>query len=318
MTCNACVENQYFSGQGALLLATRDASGNPEGLRPVGNVSALTIGIETEEFEHKESCTGVRGKDLVLVTDISAAMNFTMESLVRENLALALFGESSAVTGAAVVDEAVTAYDNLWSQLEYISISAVTVNHAQDGASDYVTAGYGGGAAVAQDTYVTNVAGTAILKATTAGTDGAGGEPTWDLSAIGATTADGTVVWTYVAPVTLTEDTEYCLNEDAGGVNWLDVVDGEPYEVSYTYADQDDVQGLTSGVRPIRYAVFHGLNTAEDNKPVVVTAYRMSVAPLAELALITDEISQMEVETELLLDPNVTTGSQYFQIQQAI
>ena len=65
---NSCISNQYYSGQGSVLVATKNVTtGEPEGFIPVGNVSALTLSIETTVFEHKESCTGTRGIDKEIV-----------------------------------------------------------------------------------------------------------------------------------------------------------------------------------------------------------------------------------------------------------
>ncbi len=126
-TNTACVQTEYFSGQGAFLLATRSGVGVPLGFRPIGNVSALTLGIEVEDVEHKESCTGSRATDLKLVTEVSMNITFTAESIFKENLALFLFGSSSSIVGAGVVDEPVVAHHDLWSPLVNIKVSSVVV-----------------------------------------------------------------------------------------------------------------------------------------------------------------------------------------------
>jgi hypothetical protein len=53
--------DHYYSGQGVVLLAERDAQGKPTGFVPVGNVSDLKITVSTSVLEHKESHTGQRG-----------------------------------------------------------------------------------------------------------------------------------------------------------------------------------------------------------------------------------------------------------------
>ncbi len=67
----SCTTNQYFSGQGSLLLETRSVAGAAEGFVPVGNVPELTLAFDTTTFEHKESCTGSRGIDLELIQETS-------------------------------------------------------------------------------------------------------------------------------------------------------------------------------------------------------------------------------------------------------
>ncbi len=251
---NACVQSQYFSGQGAFLLADRDGSGNPLGFRPVGNVSALTLAIETTEFEHKESCTGARATDLIIVQEISATLTVTMECLFRENLALALFGSSSAIVAGSVVNEAGVARHDLWISLENIDVSSVVV------------------------------------------TD------------VGAVT-------------TFTEGTDYLCNEKAGSIFVLStgtITDLEVLEIDYDFAAQDDVQAVLTSTGATKFARFEGLNTALDpNSTMVVEVFKAQVSPLAELALINDEVAQMEVEFEVLSDPLQATASKFFTIRKS-
>ncbi len=251
---NACVNSQYFSGQGAFLLAERDGSGNPLGFRPVGNVSALTLAVETTEFEHKESCTGARAIDLVIVQEIDATLTVTMESLDRENLAIALFGTSSAIAAASVVDEGVIAFHDLWVPLAHIDVSAVVVTNT-------------GGA------------------------------------------------------ITYVEDVDYFCNNKAGSLFILStgaITDTQVLEVDYDFAAQDDVQAVTTSTGSILYGRFEGLNTALDpNSSMVVNAFKIQVQPLAELALINDEVAQMEVEMKVLSDPLQTSTSKFFEIRKS-
>jgi len=125
----ATVANQYFSGQGVLMLATRDVDGKPEGFVPVGNVSALTVGIATTEFKHKESTSGVRGTDLTMIQEIAGTMNITMESLQKDNLALALYGAAATKVGASATAEMVKGYLGKYLALENIQVSNVVVKN---------------------------------------------------------------------------------------------------------------------------------------------------------------------------------------------
>jgi len=91
-------QSQYFSGQGVVLLATRNATtGEPEGFVTIGNVSALALAVATTNLEHKESTTGARGIDLRLTQEVNATVNMTIESLSQENLALGLYGTTTDV-----------------------------------------------------------------------------------------------------------------------------------------------------------------------------------------------------------------------------
>ena len=313
---NACVVSQYLSGQGAFLLANRNAAGEPIGFREVGNVSALTIGVETTEFEHKESCTGARARDLTIVQEISATLTVTMESITRENLALALFGSSSQIAGTSVSGETIAAYQDKWSKLANIEVSSVIVTHAQAGAAGWVLS-----TVYPANSYVIGVASaTTSIFYTAAGGTSDVTEPVWVTTNIGdAQPVDNTITdWVYVGETSaLVVDTDYLLNSDAGSIKFLDVVDGQEYDVDYDFATQDDVQAIISSTGATRWARFEGLNTAQDpNTPVVVDAFKAQVSPLAELALITDEITGMEVEFEILSDLLQSTDSKFFQIRQ--
>lgn len=248
----ACTTSEYFSGQGAVLVATRDVNGDPEGFRPVGNVSALTISIEVTEFEHKESCSGVRGIDLTITQETNPTLTMTLESLSKENLALALFGTASAIAASAATDEVVTAKLDLWVPLEFLDIDTVVVQDVTD-------------------------------------------------------------------TTTYTLDTDYVLNTDAGTIMALStgtISEDDVLHIDYNYGAQEEIQALTTS-SPASVALrFEGLNTANSDSPVVVNIHSVKAQPLAELALINDEIASMEVTAKILLDATKPDGEQYFEVKK--
>jgi len=257
MAGQTCVATQYFSGQGPVLLATRDPStGAPEGFLPVGNVSSLVIAIEREEFEHKESCTGARAIDLTITQEISATVTMVMESINKENMALALFGTEAAVAAASVVAEQLIARFDKFVPLAHIKVTNIVVEPS------------GGG-----------------------------------------------------APFTL--GTDYEENLAFGTICVLStgtILDLAAIEVDYDFAAQEEIQAITSSTPPERAMRFEGLNTATDpNKELLVDVFRFAAAPLAELALILDEITQMSVEGDALVDSfKPTTGSQIFEVTKVV
>jgi len=235
-----CTTTKYYSGQGAVLLADRDpVDGEPTGFLPVGNVSALTLSIETEEFEHKESCTGARAIDLTIVQEISVGLAMTMESLNKENLALALFGTESEVASGAVVDEAQVGRLDKHLGLRRIGVSSVVVT-------------------------------------------GAAGTPVFVLN------------------------TDYTENLTMGSIFILSsgsITEGLTLEVSYSFVVQHEVEAVITSTGAEKHVRFEGLNTAESpNTETVVDVFKFKVSPLAELALINDEIAQMEIEGDVLSD----------------
>jgi hypothetical protein len=97
----------YFSGQGVVYAATRNANGSvpADGFRDLGNVPSLRLTLETDVLEHKESRSGSRQSDLRIVRERTASVTMTLESFTKENLMMLLFGTSQVVAGATVADE---------------------------------------------------------------------------------------------------------------------------------------------------------------------------------------------------------------------
>lgn len=121
--------------------------------------------------------------------------------------------------------------------------------------------------------------------------------------------------------VAYTNDTtpyDYQLNADAGSIKFAatpttsGLVDGDDLTVDYDYAAQARVDALTENPRP-RFLRFEGLNTLDGNNPVIVEAFRFTVDPAKELALISGEDqASFELEGSLLADASRTTGSKFF------
>ena len=95
----------YFSGQGRVYLAARDAGGNPLALRWAGNVPDLKVSLNIETIEHKESYSGQRLTDLQLIKGKDGEFTCTLEEFSAENLALSLYGEAASATGGTVSAE---------------------------------------------------------------------------------------------------------------------------------------------------------------------------------------------------------------------
>ena len=128
MAQNNAITSRYFSGQGILLVADRDTvTGEPQGFRNVGNVPELTLGIEQEVLEHKESTTGQRATDLRLTQETNVSFAATLEHLDPENLALVLYGNTSAVASGSAAAEEVEAFLGATVALDNIDVTNVVV-----------------------------------------------------------------------------------------------------------------------------------------------------------------------------------------------
>lgn len=115
----------------------------------------------------------------------------------------------------------------------------------------------------------------------------------------------------------LVAGTDYEVNEAAGSIKFAATIaslaDGADLTVAYTYADQYKVDALTQGAKEL-YMRFEGLNTAEENAPVVVEVFKFSTDPFQELALIADAVQSFVLEGSVLADGFRTTGSKYFSV----
>lgn len=100
--------NAYFSGQGKVFVAPRNSSGAPLSYVEVGNVPALTVQLETDVVEHKESTTGQRLLDYRLVRENRARVTMTLENFTKKNLMMMIYGtESSTTTDTSVTGEVI-------------------------------------------------------------------------------------------------------------------------------------------------------------------------------------------------------------------
>jgi hypothetical protein len=86
-----------FRGQGKVFLGLRDTSGNPKNLRYVGNVPELKFTLESTVLEHKESTSGNNLTDRRIETAVKSSCSMTLESIQKDNLALAFRGNIQTV-----------------------------------------------------------------------------------------------------------------------------------------------------------------------------------------------------------------------------
>ena len=126
-------ESYYYSGQGQVVIGERNANGKMINAYAVGNCTALEIQVAVEKIEHKESMTGNRAIDKVLVTEKNATFNVTMESLNLRNLMLAFWGSVTANAAGTVTGETHTAKPGSIVALDHPGVGTVTVMYDEAG-----------------------------------------------------------------------------------------------------------------------------------------------------------------------------------------
>ncbi len=108
-------------------------------MRALGNISAFefTANQEKKELLDFQNAGGGFANTLTRITGVEASL--TLHDLNAENIAMALYGTTSATAASAVVDEAITAYkDGLVRTANIIDTSVAPVVTGSGGTPTYV------------------------------------------------------------------------------------------------------------------------------------------------------------------------------------
>lgn len=123
--------NFYYSGQGVVMIGFKDpVTGQPTGLRPIGNVPDLKITVATTVVEHKGSQDGQRAIDARLQTETKMTVSITIENWIAANLAKATRGDATPIAAGSVSAETFNAYPGLVSGFKFIKVSAVVLKQS--------------------------------------------------------------------------------------------------------------------------------------------------------------------------------------------
>jgi hypothetical protein len=333
--------SQYFSGQGVVMIGSRDANGNPTGLRALGNVSDLKLTVATTIVDHKNSQDGQRATDARLRTDIKSTASLTLDSWFAANLAKALSGDNTVIPAGAVAAGAVNCYPGLISPLAYINTSNLVLTSATstvltayttpsapydykvnqsagsieinplDGALAPVGLGTAPSAITVGSTTVITMANTATVgeEVYLVGFTGANASSLNNISALISACDSGHIT----IPVVTTAET---ITVGAGS-RVIFANEAQPCSAAYNFSAQTLVHGLTQPLTDV-FLRFEGLNTAQGNTPVVVEIFRFSTDPLKELSLISDTFGSFQLEGAIMYDyTKLASGlSPYFHVKQ--
>jgi len=337
--------NYYFSGQGVVMIGDRDSAGKPKGLIPVGNVSALKLGLAATTLEHKESQTGNRAIDLRLVTELKSSISMTIENFSKEGLASALAGGYTSQAAAIVTAEATKLYMGKVVALANIEATNVVVKQGVTALTLYTNSttpwDYLLNATAGSIKFNDGTGGLAVDKLTTLSavtapasvTAGAETEFTWAATppqsiidagvggyfvVSGLAGTDAALVNNKPARITSintsTKKVKIAITTTTITIGVpLIATDGLAIAIDYNAAAQNVVTAMTS-LSTEKYMRFEGLNTADGGNPVVVEVFRFIVDPLKELALIGDGIGQFVLDGNVLADSLQVTGSKFFKV----
>jgi hypothetical protein len=338
-------KNYYYSGQGVVMLGNRDSvTGNPTGLKRVGNCKDLKITVATTVITHKGSQDGQRAIDARLQTETNATISMTIDNWDSENIAKASRGDKKTITAGTVAGELVNAFIGKVSGFKHISVNTVTVSLGGTALTEYVDAvtpydyklNEDAGSILLNDPTKTGlafghltgsgVAATAIAVGTNTVitvTPPTGSKIGDHVTLSGFAGANAEAVNGVTAKITALTGTSITVGLNTAGLTITAGTNSVSFDdipivltVGYNFANQFLVDGLTQPLTD-NWVRFEGLNTVDENKPVIVDLFRFSNDPFKELALLSDTFGEFVLEGSLLTDNTRPSGqSKYFQVRK--
>jgi len=104
------------------------------------------------------------------------------------------------------------------------------------------------------------------------------------------------------APATLAAGVDYVVNAQHGSIQLLNAgAYVQPLKANYSYGAVNNINMFTQSL-PERFIRFEGLNTADNNKPVLIELYRVAIDPLKSLDLISDVVTGLDLSGVTMMD----------------
>lgn len=306
--------NQAYIGLGKLHVRPYGSTG---AFRFVGNCDLLNL-TQTLDTQRQRDYTRAGGgtlKKVSRLTSMDAAIR--MLSFNSANMALALAGDSTTVTAATASAEAAKGYKDATTRLAHPPLAITTVagpaasfTGSISGTTLTVTAVASGTVAIGQTISGGGTSGGTLVTGLGTGTGGAGTYTVNNSQVVASTTLTGTGP-TYVA------GTDYEMSP--GGLYipaTSTMLDGAGLAVTYTYPEYSRVEAGTK-TATIMEAFFEGLNEAESNAAMLIDIWRLSLPPADQLALIGDQMGELNFQCEILKDGTKGVGvSAYFRARK--
>lgn len=137
-------ETQYYSGQGQVTYAERNAEGQPEGgLIFLGDCSQLETKVTVDRKEHNESQTGRGAVDAVFETAQKVEFNGTFGGFDSQNLDLYLYGSTQAIEPATITGEEIIAYKGRRAPLSRMPVTFNSLGSLVEGEDYFIDLGTG-------------------------------------------------------------------------------------------------------------------------------------------------------------------------------
>jgi hypothetical protein len=123
-------ESRYFSGQGPVYIAERDANGRPKGLEFLGDLSSVDLTPSVDKETVTETVTGSSGIGAQFIKKVEYQFSMQMRSIKPTHLAIALQAGNTAKTAGTVTDEPQIGYKGKFIVLKHTKVSSVVVTNA--------------------------------------------------------------------------------------------------------------------------------------------------------------------------------------------
>lgn len=96
----------YYVGKGILTFADLDSAGWPLGYRDLGNAPDFSFSVESENYEHNSSRSGLANVDLDIPIKTNVTCSFTLENFNVKNMEMFLSGATSDMAVGTKAGEA--------------------------------------------------------------------------------------------------------------------------------------------------------------------------------------------------------------------
>ncbi len=332
---------RLYRGQGIVSIGDRNSEGQATGFGDLGNCTELTLSASTERIEHMESRTGKQFTDKVIEKMIKGEIQFICESTAVDNLKRYYYGSTTELVAATVTNESVVGYKGKKVRLSKINLStfasltnsAGTITYIRNTNSNNLLLGltYDGPSTTFAITAHGLVNGQRVklsrtiptgFVATTAYYVVSQTANAFQLSATngGAAVATATTSATGVNASVLFD---YEINLKTGIIE-IDknsaINDGQLLKANYAAGASQKMAAFTETNKEVTL-LFEGLNTAEEDAPVLITVYKVRLDPADSWQAISDDWTKFTIKGTVLYDslqPDNKIDGRYWKVEQLI
>ena len=332
--------DNYTLGKGVVYFNQKDTNtGAYLGERDLGNAPEFTFSVSIEKLEHFSSRGGLKSKDKEIISQMTPSLSFTLDEVNKDNLAMLTLADMVTVSQAAgtATAEAVVAHPGRRSELAHRELTYWLLPYTDTAADNVLfvpgetVTGAGGAtgivlavtgdatsgtltiartnttAFVDGEAIVGSIAGAAEVNSSTGGSAGTGAPV--------VLVQDATDTTTYTAGVDY-ELSETLKDGKIGRIHILEggaISDGDTLHVTYGYAAANYTE-----IRAFRNTQVEGVLRFVSDNPAgtqqELQAWRCSLTPNGDTAMIGDDWATLQFSGELLKDEVGHPDSPYMTI----